>query len=270
MADGGEFDNTNTNVIYITEEHRVEWNYDATKELLKLYDEKCDMLESGIINTQKKLWELVSKDMIRKGYYYTGPQCENKWKTLKRTYRNKMDKAEKFGTCKRSCPFEDEITEILSKRPQESFTRSFYTPKHIKSRNDETLEINLNNPPGFSGENDSYQDIKNVKLIHNNDSMDGQMLENTEYIIQDASQNQILEELSELRKIVSKHYKMGTEYMKQSNELHSKIVHHLDGAKERECQSLEFEETRIEQQNEVIKQMKIQNSLLQKLLERLG
>ncbi|KAG5890728.1 hypothetical protein JTB14_026034 [Gonioctena quinquepunctata] len=200
MASNGDLENSNANVIYITEEHRVEWSHEATKELLKFYDEKCDMLESGIITTQKKLWELVSKDMAKKGFYYSGSQCENKWKTLKRTFRNKMEKLEKFGSCKRSCPFEEEITEILSKRPQESLTRAFYTPKLSKYRkSNEEFEINLNNPPGFSGENDS-QDVKNIKLIHSVDSADEQLLENAEYIIQDTNQAQLIEEISELRK----------------------------------------------------------------------
>lgn len=90
------------------EEHRVEWTYDATKELLKFYDEKCDMLETGIIHTQKKLWELVAKDLMKKNFYYTPAQCENKWKSLKRNYKGKIEKADRGtgGGQKRLCPFE--------------------------------------------------------------------------------------------------------------------------------------------------------------------
>lgn len=64
------------------------------------------MLDSGIIGTQKRLWELVSKDMTKKSYFYTAAQCENKWKSLKRNYRTKMERGEKFSGQKRSCPFE--------------------------------------------------------------------------------------------------------------------------------------------------------------------
>lgn len=91
---------------FLEEEHRSEWSYDATKELLKIYDEKSDMLDTGIISTQKKLWELTSKAMMKKGYYYTGAQCENKWKALKRAYKTKLERMQKFGTIKRACPFE--------------------------------------------------------------------------------------------------------------------------------------------------------------------
>ncbi|CAG9830618.1 unnamed protein product [Diabrotica balteata] len=258
-----------SNVIYITEEQRIEWNHDATRELLKVYDEKCDMLDSGIITTQKKLWELVSKDMNRKGYYYTGAQCENKWKTLKRNYRNKMEKLDKYGS-KRNCPFENEITEILSKRPQENmFNKAFNNSQkfsRIKKNSDQYFEINLNEPPGFSGTETSVGDKSHIKIIQN---VDEELLQNADYIMQDSSAPQIVEELVELRKVITKQNRTNTEMLRQSNELHSKIVQYLDGAAQRETQNLELEETRMEQQNEVIKQMKIQNALLQKLLEKI-
>ncbi|XP_072381160.1 uncharacterized protein [Diabrotica undecimpunctata] len=227
------------------------------------------MLDSGIITTQKKLWELVSKDMNRKGYYYTGAQCENKWKTLKRNYRNKMEKLDKYGS-KRNCPFENEITEILSKRPQENmFNKAFNNSQkfpRIKKNSDQYFEINLNEPPGFSGTETSVGDKSHIKIIQN---VDEELLQNADYIMQDSSAPQIVEELAELRKVITKQNRTNTEMLRQSNELHSKIVQYLDGAAQRETQNLELEETRMEQQNEVIKQMKIQNALLQKLLEKI-
>lgn len=64
------------------------------------------MLDTGIVSTQKKIWELVSKEMLKKEYYFTPAQCENKWKTLKRTYRAKQEHLDKFGSSKKPCPFE--------------------------------------------------------------------------------------------------------------------------------------------------------------------
>lgn len=91
---------------YFLEDHRPDWTHEPTKELLKLYDEKIDMLDTGIIGTHKKIWELVSKEMIKKEYYFSPSQCENKWKTLKRNYKAKYDRIERFGSCSRYCPFE--------------------------------------------------------------------------------------------------------------------------------------------------------------------
>ncbi|KAJ8974718.1 hypothetical protein NQ317_000384 [Molorchus minor] len=67
----------------IDEPNRVEWSHEATKELLKIYDEKVDMLDTGIISTHKKIWELTSRLLAKKGFYYNSTQCENKWKALK-------------------------------------------------------------------------------------------------------------------------------------------------------------------------------------------
>lgn len=75
------------------------------------------MLDTGIVSTQKKMWQLVSKDMLKKNYYFTPAQCENKWKTLKRTYRSKLDR---YGS-KRHYPFKK--YEIL--QPIKKFSSSF-------------------------------------------------------------------------------------------------------------------------------------------------
>lgn len=85
---------------------KPDWTDESVRELLKLYDEKIDMHDTGIIATQKKIWELVSKEMMKKQYFFSPPQCENKWKTLKRTYKSRQERIERFGSCKRPCPFE--------------------------------------------------------------------------------------------------------------------------------------------------------------------
>lgn len=64
------------------------------------------MLDSGIITTHKKIWELISKEMAKKGYYFSPAHCENKWKTLKRTYKTRHDINRKSGTFRKHCPFE--------------------------------------------------------------------------------------------------------------------------------------------------------------------
>ncbi|XP_057658931.1 uncharacterized protein LOC130895575 [Diorhabda carinulata] len=261
IYDNDSMEGTSSNVIYITEEFRVEWNHEATKELLKVYDEKYDMLDSGIITTQKKLWELVAKDMNKKDFFYTGAQCENKWKTLKRNYKNKLLKMDKTGSCKRQCPFEREIVEILSKRPHESmFNRSYNYSKHFSKVKDESSDEATKESPS----NHPKQDIKEETFVD-------ELIQNPDYVIEEtATSSQVAEELAELRKSVMKQNKINAELVRQSNEFQYKIVQHLDAATQRECQNLELKETRMEQQNEIIKQMKIQNNLLQKLLEKMG
>lgn len=220
------------------------------------------MLDSGIITTQKKLWELVAKDMNKKDFYYTGAQCENKWKTLKRNYKNKLLKMDKTGSCKRQCPFEREIVEILSKRPHESmFNRSYSYSKHnTKVKDDSSDEATMKESPS----NNTKQNVKEEPFVN-------ELIQNSDYVVEETNTiSQVVEEVSELRKSIMKQNKINAELVRQSNEFQYKIVQHLDAATQRECQNLELKETRMEQQNEIIKQMKIQNSLLQKLLEKMG
>lgn len=63
-----------------------------------------DLLESGIITTRKKMWELIGKEMNERNYEYTGFQCENKWKSLKRAYNHRLRNTHKVF--KRALAFE--------------------------------------------------------------------------------------------------------------------------------------------------------------------
>ncbi|CAH1954173.1 unnamed protein product [Acanthoscelides obtectus] len=231
--------------------------------MLKLYDEKCDLLEHGVINTQKKLWELVSKDMHKHDFYYSAQQCENKWKSLKRCYRLKQERLEKYGQCKRPCPFEDELQEIFKKRPHEAA----YIPKTVdqafikmKQDIDGFMDTNLNDPPGFSNFEDDEDYV---------DSLDQPAAETVnQVIVQDNTQ--LVEELSELRKTISKHTRITTQLIRETMEIQERFAKYFEGAAQRETQRIDLEEVRVEQQNEIIKQMALQNSILQKLMDKLG
>ncbi|XP_018565887.1 uncharacterized protein LOC108906928 [Anoplophora glabripennis] len=270
---------SNQNVIYITEEeHRVEWTYDATKELLKIYDEKSDMLDTGIISTQKKLWELTSKALAKKEYYYTAAQCENKWKALKRSYKTKLERMQKFGTTKRACPFEYEVAEILSKRPNDSFSRSYSVKIDELRRQEDLFKINLNEPPGFSKDKkmlaeSDYVDIKNVAMIDEDVESPKYEYEDSEptyTVVQDVSQSALIEELSDLKRFFVKHNKINTQLLKQTNEVQEKILDCLERTIEGQDEARRIEERKARQQSEIVQQMKIQNELLEKLIEKLG
>lgn len=80
----------------------------------------------------------------------------------------------------------------------------------------------------------------------------------------------MVEELSQLRDSITKNHQYQIDILKKSTELQQKIVRHLDNAATRENNSLKLQQARIEQQNEIIKQMRTQNTLLQKLLDKIG
>lgn len=123
------------------------WTLEASRELLKVYDEKMDLVESGIINTRKKMWELVSKAMTEKKFYYTSAQCENKWKSMKRAYSHRQ--IIKNRPSKRSLPFEREIGELMNKHSKYDMpdinSDSAFNERDVDPK---FYTVNLNHPPG--------------------------------------------------------------------------------------------------------------------------
>lgn len=88
------------------------------------------------------------------------------------------------------------------------------------------------------------------------------------YVLQESGP--LVEELIEIKKVITANSKVTSRLLQQSNEIQSRVIQYLENCKQRDSHRLELYEARIEQQNEIIKQMKIQNSLLQKLFEKIG
>lgn len=88
------------------------------------------------------------------------------------------------------------------------------------------------------------------------------------FIVQESGP--LIEELSQLRETMSKSARFQAHLLKQSTELQKKIEKHLENSAQRETNSLILQKAMVEQQNEIIKQMKLQSSLLQKLLDKIG
>lgn len=80
----------------------------------------------------------------------------------------------------------------------------------------------------------------------------------------------IVKELSDLRKEISNHDRLNSDLLHQLNILQSKSIQYFESCAQRERKNLELKETDGEQQIEICKQLKIQNSLLQKMIERLN
>lgn len=116
-------------------------------------------------------------------------------------------------------------------------------------------------------------DIKDVSLIDEGLESPKEEYEDSEptyTVIQDSNQSALLEELCDLKRLLFKHNKINTQVLKQSNEVQEKILDCLERAVEGQTEAREIEEKKAKQQNEIVQQMKIQNELLQKLVEKLG
>nr|CAI5833180.1 unnamed protein product [Callosobruchus analis] len=89
----------------------------------------------------------------------------------------------------------------------------------------------------------------------------------SQVILQDNTQ--VVEELSELRKTITKHTRMTAQLIKETMDLQERFAKYFEGAAQRDAQRIDLEEMRAVQQNEMIKQMVLQNSILQKLLDKM-
>lgn len=66
------------------------WPHKAILLLIEEYRKMADNLCSGRIS-QKKIWQLVSEELIKKSCNVTGPQCQSKFSGMKKTYKSIED-----------------------------------------------------------------------------------------------------------------------------------------------------------------------------------
>ncbi|GLV32926.1 hypothetical protein CBL_09012 [Carabus blaptoides fortunei] len=92
------------------------WSDDACKLLIDKYKENKILVEQRKIKTMKKMWEIIQDKLQSFGYTFTSQQCENKWKSLERAYKNKLENKRKTGRARKGCPFERELAEIFARR----------------------------------------------------------------------------------------------------------------------------------------------------------
>ena len=121
--DNNNFDNTFDNAPHIphtqndqqvpNEEHFY-WKNELSLVLIDAYITHKDKF-TNVRYKSKKIWELISEDvrkeMVTRKYtsFPTDRQCDNRWKTMTRTFRKTCDHNNKSGNDRRECPFMDQI-----------------------------------------------------------------------------------------------------------------------------------------------------------------
>ena len=81
-----------------------------SKLLVQLRGEKDAKFNS--LKVHKRIWCDIAKEMSMKGYDVTTEQCENKWKAIRRKFREMVDHNRKTGNDRQTCPFQDELDAI--------------------------------------------------------------------------------------------------------------------------------------------------------------
>lgn len=82
------------------------WTAECVLLLLDTYKAMENKFTSGK-QSQKKIWDEISKILKLKGYMVTGPQCASKLRSLKKTYKSIKDHNNKSGNDRRNWQFFD-------------------------------------------------------------------------------------------------------------------------------------------------------------------
>lgn len=159
---------------------------------------------------------------------------------------------------------------------------------------------NLNIPPGFApkeeptSSNDEIEysqdqsdqegymisDEKLVEMVLNEDNNDNSNIskyllsneENSKYqqAKGDNLNQQIVKEMESLRNVVKKNLDVTSEILKTQSSTHEQILISLEAMDKREEEKLALERLKVEKQENLVQQMKIQNSLIAKLIQKIS
>lgn len=92
------------------------WPHEAILLLIEEYRKLADNFCSGRIS-KKKIWQLISEELIKKLYNVTGPQCQSKFAGMKKTYKSIKDHNSKSGNGIRTWPYFDLLDGLLGVKP---------------------------------------------------------------------------------------------------------------------------------------------------------
>lgn len=92
------------------------WPYEAILFLIEEYRKKSYDIYSDRVS-QKKIWQLISDELVKKKYNVTGPQCHSKFSGLKRTYKSIKDHNGKSGNGSRLWFYFDLLEGLIGSKP---------------------------------------------------------------------------------------------------------------------------------------------------------
>lgn len=115
-----------------------QWNEQSTRIFIELYKHHHELFMQPNIK-KKNLWEEISKKMLDYDYEISARQCENKWKSLKLSFK-KVEEYNRQSGLKRKCSFYDEISEILGQSNVISISLSSTSPACMPEVTDSSPE----------------------------------------------------------------------------------------------------------------------------------
>ena len=112
------------------------WGVAETKLLVNIRVEMDDLFINGK-RAHKTLWVEVANKMKEKGHGdITDEHCSNKWKSLKRTYKETVDHNAKTGNDPKTCAFQNEFDDLYGNNPA---TRPKFTVDDMEGTEDDNV-----------------------------------------------------------------------------------------------------------------------------------
>lgn len=135
------------NINTETENNVFKWPHEAILLLVEEFRKRTDDFYSGRIS-QKKNWQNIAEALIKKNHQVTGPQCQSKFGSLKRTYKSMKDHNGKSGNGTRTWAYFDLLDGLIGSKPCiSSVATASSSGKRINSEPEysSVLTVNSNN-----------------------------------------------------------------------------------------------------------------------------
>ncbi|KAK0080660.1 hypothetical protein PV325_013569 [Microctonus aethiopoides] len=91
------------------------WTSPCVLLLLETYRSLEGILKKGKMS-RKKVWSEISEELKSKGYDVTGPQCNSKLRSLKKTYKSTKNYNQKSGNKRKTWQFYEIMDEIFGQK----------------------------------------------------------------------------------------------------------------------------------------------------------
>jgi len=104
------------NINSETENNVFKWPHEAILLLIEEYRKRAEDFYSGRIS-QKKNWQNIAEELMKNNHHFTGPQCQSKFGSLKRTYKSMKDHNGKSGNGTRTWAYFNLLDGLIGSKP---------------------------------------------------------------------------------------------------------------------------------------------------------
>ena len=106
----------NSNEADLSKKQPFIWKESQTLLLIETY--KAHEYKFADVKYKKKhVWEVITNDIHKHGYFPTSAQCEGRWKTITATFKRHVDHNRVSGNDRRECGYFQQLSELYGYRP---------------------------------------------------------------------------------------------------------------------------------------------------------